>query len=316
MSDSDVSLTALTPDALQWLDRIATSGSIAAAARSLGIVPSALSYRVQQLEKSLAVAVFDRSGKKAVLTPAGTELLREGRLILQSIEQLAQRVRRVGSGWEPSISIAVDGIIDRGAILELVRQFQETSAPTRVRLRDETLSGTQNALLDGSADLAIGIVDMGGHPLLQSRAIGEVQFVFVVSPAHPLAHYQGAVPDAVIARHRIVTVADSTHRQNAVNVGILPGQDTLTTPSLAAKRQAQILALGCGYLPVSMVRDDLESKRLVHIKTEQAARVSRISYAYKDAPKSSLGLALKWWLSALENPQTKESLLRHDQIGA
>jgi molybdate transport repressor ModE-like protein len=314
VSEEDVSLHALTPEVFEWLDRIASAGSIASAARSMGIVPSALSYRVQQLEKSLGIPIFDRTGKKAVLTPAGSELLREGRLILQSISQLTQRVKRVGSGWEPGISIAIDSIINRLAVMELVRQFQETGAQTRVRLRDETLSGTQNAVLDGSADLAIGVVDMGGHPQLQSKAIGDVPFVFVVSPAHPLAREAAPLSDAMIARHRIVTVADSTYRQSPTHVGILPGQDTLTTPSLAAKRQAQILALGCGYLPFNMVEADLKEGRLVQLQTEQPARISRVCFAFKDAPKSTMGQALRWWINALEQPKTRASLLDYQHL--
>jgi molybdate transport repressor ModE-like protein len=314
VGEENVSMHALTPEVFDWLDRISRVGSIASAARTMGIVPSALSYRVQQLEKSLGIPIFDRTGKKAVLTAAGSELLREGRLILQSISQLTQRVKRVGSGWEPGISIAVDSIIDRLAVMDLVRQFQETGAQTRVRLRDETLSGTQNAVLDGSADLAIGVVDMGGHPLLQSKTIGDVPFVFVVSPAHPLAHEAQPLSDSTIARHRIVTVADSSFRQSPAHVGILPGQDTLTTPSLAAKRQAQIMALGCGYLPFNMVESDLAEGRLIQLKTEQPARVSRVSFAFKDAPKSNMGQALRWWINALEQPDTKARLLRYQNL--
>ena len=61
----------LTPDALRMLGSIEEQGSMAAAARALGLVPSALSYRVRQLEQALDVLLFDRSSRQARLTEAG-----------------------------------------------------------------------------------------------------------------------------------------------------------------------------------------------------------------------------------------------------
>ena len=74
---------ALTPDALAMMDTIARTGSFAAAARELGKVPSALTYSVRQLEEALDVLLFDRSSRQAQLTAAGTDLLQEGRRLLQ-----------------------------------------------------------------------------------------------------------------------------------------------------------------------------------------------------------------------------------------
>ncbi len=69
----------LTLDSLQLVDAIARNGSFAAAAAELDRVPSAVTYAVRKLEDDLDVLLFDRSGYRARLTPAGEELLREGR---------------------------------------------------------------------------------------------------------------------------------------------------------------------------------------------------------------------------------------------
>jgi molybdate transport repressor ModE-like protein len=97
---------ALTPDALDLLQTVAHSGSFAAAARDLGLVPSAVTYRVRQIEDALDVLLFDRSSRQARLTEAGTELLREGARLLDDIDAVANRVRRVATGWEPQFTIA------------------------------------------------------------------------------------------------------------------------------------------------------------------------------------------------------------------
>ena len=97
----------LTPDTLALLQSIARAGSFAAAARERNLVPSALTYRVRQVEEALDVLLFDRSSRQARLTEAGAELLREGARLLIDIDAVANRVRRVATGWEPQLTLAV-----------------------------------------------------------------------------------------------------------------------------------------------------------------------------------------------------------------
>src|SRR6195952_4335884 len=169
----------LTPDALTMMDVIARTGSFAAAARELGKVPSSLTYSVRQLEDALDVLLFDRRSRQAKLTPAGEELLNEGRRLLEQMDAVANRVRRVATGWETQLSVAVDGVISKVTMFELCESFYALNpqgaaskssalAPvplpatlgspgTRLRLRTEVMAGTWEALTSGQADLAIGV---------------------------------------------------------------------------------------------------------------------------------------------------------------
>src|SRR5919112_4157424 len=108
----------LTPEALAMMDVIARSGSFAAAARELGKVPSSLTYSVRQLEDALDVLLFDRRSRQARLTAAGAELLGEGRRLLEEMDAVANRVKRVATGWEAQLSVAVDGVISRTTMLD------------------------------------------------------------------------------------------------------------------------------------------------------------------------------------------------------
>ena len=103
----------LTPESLTMLQTIARLGSFAAAAREMGLVPSALSYRVRQMEESLDVLLFDRSSRQAKLTAAGTELLSEGMRLLNDMDSIAHRIKRVATGWESQFTVVVDTIIQQ-----------------------------------------------------------------------------------------------------------------------------------------------------------------------------------------------------------
>ena len=61
----------LTPNSLSLLQSVVDAGSFAAAARQLGLVPSAVTYRVRQIEDALDVLLFDRASRQARLTEAG-----------------------------------------------------------------------------------------------------------------------------------------------------------------------------------------------------------------------------------------------------
>lgn len=284
---------------------------MAGAARALGLVPSALTYRLRQVEEALDVLLFDRSNRQARLTAAGIELLSEGQRVLEELDSVANRVRRVATGWEPQLTIAVDGIISRSIVIELVEQFLALGAPTRLRLRDETLSGTWHCLTDGIADLAIGVVVDTSIAGIKAKPMGDVQFLFAVAPHHPLATLDEPLVDREIKKHRIVAVADSTSHPTPMSVGILSGQDVLTVASMGAKLEAQLRGLGCGNLPECLARPHIEAGRLIVKRTDRVPRTNRVSYAWREENKINQGKALQWWLAQLNQPKTLTALLNH-----
>lgn len=321
----------LTPEALAMMDTIARTGSFAAAARELGKVPSALTYNVRQLEDALDVLLFDRSSRQAQLTAAGEELLNEGRRLLAEMDAVANRVRRVATGWETELTIAVDGVLSQLTVFELCEAFYALDPQgvagsggggpgTRLRLRSEVLAGTWEALLSGQADLAIG-VGVGAQSTapagIESAVLGELEFVFVVAPHHPLAAATAPITDAELLRQRAVAVADTAQRMSPLTVNLLPGQDVLTVHSTEAKIEAIVRCMGCGFVPEPMARCHIDAGRLVVKPVARARREAALGYAWRcgTGPKGQrapLGLALQWWLGQLESPATRKALLeRH-----
>ena len=301
----------LTPDALALLQAVAQTGSFAAAARELGLVPSAVTYRIRQVEDALDVLLFDRSSRQARLTDAGAELLREGGRLLQEIDAVANRVRRVATGWESQLTIAVDTVVSCATVIELAQAFFELTPTTRLRLRDESLSGTLEALTSGQADLAIGVSqESSTTPGVQTLPLGELDFVFAVAPHHPLARAKEPISDELRQKHRAIAVADSVQRSAAMTVGLLAGQDVLTVPSMIAKLDAQLRGLGVGFVPEPLARPHLDRGTLVAKQVERSPRVARMSYSWRTSPPP--GRALQWWLQQLESPPTRRALLhRH-----
>lgn len=300
----------LTPDSLAMLQVIAETGSFAAAARQLHLVPSSLTYRVRAMEEALDVLLFDRSARQAQPTLAGQALLQEGRRLLNDIDAVAHRVRRVATGWEPMLSIIADGVIAQNVLFDLVEAFDDLKAPTLLKLSTGVLSGPLEALSTGRADLALGISTATGSAIsgLQFAELGDIQFVFAVAPHHPLAQFSTPIPDEALQQHRIVVVADSGV-QDPTSIGLLAGQPTFTVDSVQAKIDAQIRGLGCGFLPENMARPYVEAGRLTLRQVSRPARQLRMRYAWKKPDALGTGKALSWWLEQLASPTTQAALL-------
>jgi DNA-binding transcriptional LysR family regulator len=300
----------LTPTSLAMLQAIASSGSFAAAARASNMVPSALTYRVRNIEDALDVLLFDRSSRQARLTEAGKELLREGARLLVDIDAVANRVKRVATGWESQLTISVDSIINRVTLMELCEAFFALNPPTRLKLRGETLSGTLEALTSGQADLALGVVlDAKVTVGLQRRPLGAVSFVFAVGVGHPLARAGEPLGDDVIRKHRAVALADSVERGGGLTFGMLTGQDVFTVSDMAAKIDAQIRGLGIGFLPRSLAQPYIDSGKLVVKQVERADHEMQFCYAWRDSGKQAQGRALQWWLEQLHTAVSRAALL-------
>jgi DNA-binding transcriptional LysR family regulator len=207
----------------------------------------------------------------------------------------------------------VDTVISASIVMELVQAFYSLGPVTRLRLRDESLSGTLETLTSGQADLALGVVlEASTASGVQSRVLGDMQFIFAVAPHHPLAPLPEPLPDDLLQKHRAVAVADSVQRGAGLTLGLLAGQDVLTVPTMRSKLDAQLRGLGAGFVPEPMARPYLESGRLVAKETQRTARVVRISVAWRTSINPGRGL--QWWLAQLDSPTTRRALIEEHRM--
>lgn len=295
----------LSLDALQILDAIDRRGSFAAAGKALHKVPSTISYTVSKLEQDLGVQLFDRVGPRADLTEAGQALLEEGRHLLRAARELELRVRRVASGWEAELTLAVDSMFQPALLAQDIADFSAVAEQTRVRLISEALSGTWEALLDRRADLLVGAAGegpSGGGYVVE--ALGVVRFVFAVAPSHPLAAVAGPLGRDALAEHCAIAVADSARRLLPRTVGLLMGQETVTVPDMLSKFRLQCAGLGFGFLPEPYVQAAVAQGRLVVREVEEPKPDETFWLAWRTGEE---GAALRWWRERLREPGHMEA---------
>jgi DNA-binding transcriptional LysR family regulator len=143
----------LSLDAIEIIDAIDRGGSFAAAAEALHKVPSTISYTVSKLEEQLGFPLFARRGPRVSLTPAGSELLNEGRWLLRSAADLESRLRRIATGYEAELRLVHDSLLPAAALVEHIRAFEALNCGTRLRLGIEVMTGAWEALREGRAEI-------------------------------------------------------------------------------------------------------------------------------------------------------------------
>jgi DNA-binding transcriptional LysR family regulator len=287
----------ITLDGLRVLDAIDRRGSFAAAAKELFRVTSALTYSVQKLESDLGIALFERQGKKSALTAAGRSLLGDGRRLLEAAEAMENRAKRIATGWEAELRIALDTLLPMSALTPVVKQFDQIECGTELRIQEEVFGGSWDALVTDRCDLAIGAAGEGpsggGY---RSQRLLRLDMVFAVAPDHPLAKFSEPLTEAAIAQYRAVVIADSSRQLLPRTSYVLDAQSRLVVHDLTAKCEMQIAGLGVGSLP-RLMAEQLQARGLLKIlPLEIPLSPIEMNIAWRADNK---GRALNWFVKNL-----------------
>jgi DNA-binding transcriptional LysR family regulator len=298
----------LSAEELALLEAIRESGSLSRAAARLGKAPSTVSHAARQLEERFDALLFDRRRYRLQLTPAGQLLAQEAARLMQDVSRLTQRVKQVAGGWEDRLWIVTDELLEFETLLPLIRAFDALKSGVSLRITHEVLGGTWEALRDGRADLVVGATNEPPLiPKLRWFELGVMEWVFAISPRHPLAKAKEPVERESITAHRAIVVADTARRLDVRSYGVLGGQAVLAVPSMRAKIQAQREGLGVGWLPRGRVASLLKRGELIEKRMADPREPNTLYVAWLGEHE---GRALDWWLGQLKQTRLADRLVR------
>ena len=292
-------------EALQAIDSIDRKGSFAAAAEELYRVPSAITYTVKKLEEQLDIKLFDRNKQRAVLTPAGKLVLEQGREILFQVQQLEARAKRAETGWERQLRIVIDTILPCEPFWPLIKTLQQQQPWLTIKVMEESLSGSWEALSSDRADLIIGVSGdepAGGH--WQQHHLGNLAMRLYCSPTHPAAQSASPLRHGQLKDCTHIIISDSARNLPQRNVGALGIQQTLTVSNLQQKLSALINGLGISHLPDYLATPLVKEGKLTQLDTGSSATPNPFFMCWK---KNNNGKANEW----LREHIVKEQVLTH-----
>lgn len=268
---------------LESFVRSAQGGGFSAAARQLGLTPSAVSRNVAMLERNLGVRLFHRSTRKLTLTEAGEQFLQS---VGGNLEALQAAIAGIAADHgEPGGILKVSMAPTFGVthLMPLLPAFL-TRYP---RIRAEWhFDNRQVDLVAEGYDAAIG----GGFELapgMVSRPLAPAHIVAVASPEYMKRHTRPEVPSDLAALDGIAMRSTRTGRIRQWVMRDVSGaemnaplKETFVVNDPAAMRTAAVLSLGVTLIAVPDVLRELESGELVRLLPRWYADAGAISLYY------------------------------------
>jgi DNA-binding transcriptional LysR family regulator len=244
----------------QWrmMQAVVDHGGYAGAAEALSKSVSTVSYGIRRLETGLGVKLLEVEGRRAVLTPAGRELLRRSRYLLDEALAIERAAGLLAQGWEPVVTLAVEVIFAQDRLLASLDAFARLTGTTRVELIESVLSGTTEQLFSGAADLAI---TAWVPPGFLGEPLGTVEFVAVAHPGHPLHTLDRPLTQRDLRQHRQLVVRDSGVRESR-DAGWLGAEQRWTVSHLATSVDAVARGMGFAWLPRHRIAGLLDAGEL------------------------------------------------------
>ncbi|MGM0563519.1 MAG: LysR family transcriptional regulator [Pseudomonadota bacterium] len=251
----------------QWRCFVAVvdCGGYAQAAEALNKSQSTVSYAVNKLQSVLGLDVLALEGRRAVLTEAGEVMYRNARQLLEEAVALEGLVRPLSSDWEPVLNIFIDEAMPLDIVLTAFERFGPLSRGTRVHYHESILSGSEEALEDGEADL---VVSYRIPPGRSGDLLYTTEFIAVAAPEHPLARARQPLTPRQLQKHTHIVIRDSARRGEA-DAGWLRSRQRWTVSSIQTSVQMVSRGLGFAWLPRHAVESRLEAGELVALKLEQ-----------------------------------------------
>lgn len=146
----------LNLDQLQTLIAIADLGTFAAAAQALHLAPPTVSLHVSELELRMGVKLVVRGRRQATLTPAGSEMVRGGRLLLSAADGVAEQVRRRAAGRDEVVKLGTSAGVSPQLLPRVLEVLGQQCPGVDVKL--EVLSSLEAMKRVQAGSLDIGIV--------------------------------------------------------------------------------------------------------------------------------------------------------------
>jgi DNA-binding transcriptional LysR family regulator len=242
-------MTGRLPRALEWDDlryvlAVAGAGSLASAARRLGVNHTTVLRRVSAFEQRLGLRLFERLPTGYVLTPGGEELIAAARHIDEIVIELERKL--TGRDLRPTGIVRVtttDTLM--GSILPgILAEFRAANPGIAIEV---ALSNLMFNLTKRDADVAIRPANDPPEVLI-GRRIADIAFAIYGSPRY-LAK-QGRLDD--LAAHQWVAPDDSlagTSVAQWMRTELPDSEITLRADSLLGLRDAAQAGLGLAALP-------------------------------------------------------------------
>lgn len=243
---------------------VAQDLSFSRAAEALHAVQSTVSARVANLERELGVRLFERLGRRVVLTEEGRRLQEYARRLLD-LEDEARAWVAGESEARGALTIRVPETLCAVRMPGVLRRFRLRFPHVSLSLTTCAQEGLDKDLRRGAVDLAFLFADSVAAGDMTVEALGTEPLLLLAAPVHRLAARPSVGPEDLQDETLLVSRVDCSYRRMFERLlreeGVRTGAG-LEFSSVSGLKSCLLGGLGVAVLPESAVRADLAEGRL------------------------------------------------------
>jgi DNA-binding transcriptional LysR family regulator len=192
-------------DDLRGFCSLVRLGQYTDAAEQLSITPSALSRRIQNLERAIGGKVFDRTTRKVLLTPAGVALYERVVPLLSDLDSGLTEAARVARGEEGALVVATVATVAYSKLPQVLPEFSKRYPKAFVSIRDGIAASIATLVEERVAEFGIS-THMSFGPALEAKPIAPYGFNLIAGVAHPALKRRKSIAWADLPGLRVVSL--------------------------------------------------------------------------------------------------------------
>lgn len=171
-------------DGVQAFVLVAELGGFHKAAEKLHLSQTALSRRIQKLERYLGLRLLDRTTRSVELTRVGREFLPRATRVVDDLAGSLTRLKDIARDASGEVVIACVPSMAYQQLPHVIRTYAKRFAGNRVRVLDRSSAQVAEAVRSGEAELGIGL-RLAPDPLLVEETMLKDPFVLYCRSDHP-----------------------------------------------------------------------------------------------------------------------------------
>src|SRR5213596_2784796 len=169
---------------LRYFLAVAGAGSFSRAADRLGISQPSISQQMRDLEAGLRVSLFQRRGKRILLTSAGLIFQKHARAILRQLENFLDELSSDSALLRGALHLGVVPFLDMALVPQLLGLFAAAHPGVDLTVAEISSDDIETALEEGRLDVGLGFLTHHS-PNLRYELLCSDEFVLIVPAGHP-----------------------------------------------------------------------------------------------------------------------------------
>ena len=260
-------------DHLKSFFMVAKVGNFTKAARELFLTQPAVSQHIQALEHFYNTVLFDRTGRKIMLTRQGEMLLEHTEELLNQFKEIETLFQGLNSMSRGRLDIATSAVVGTYMLPKILGSYNAAYPDIEMELKAGNTHQVTNLVLEGQVDFGFAAGPASQYPELETDIVHTEKMVAVVSPKNPLAQLE-TVHLEDFGRTPFISREQGTQTRQFVRNWLARSEEEtgelkfIELENVETVKRVVEEGFGISVIPETAVQREVEDNRLVIVNLE------------------------------------------------